>query len=120
MATASRAVRVRAHPYLRSVRLAKPQLGAGDEQRIGVRISNPVQEIVIISALVTYPSGEFENLAVGTNTAGAELRWTIPATAGVGEARYSVSAGSGGCCGGDTRKRTFGTVGPVEGAFDLT
>ena len=119
MVTATRAVRVKGHPFFRSVKVEKPALTAGQDQSIRIAVKNPVQEVVILSALVTYPNGACENLATGTASTAADLRWRIPDTAAAGTVRFSLSAGSGGCCGGDVRKRNFGTIAPFEGSFDL-
>jgi hypothetical protein len=119
MVTAARAVRVKAHPFFRSVKVEKPALTAGQDQSIRITIKNPVQEVVILSAFVTYPDGKCDNLATGTTSTTAELRWRIPEAAVAGPVRFSLSAGSGGCCGGDPRKRNFGTITPFEGSFDL-
>jgi hypothetical protein len=119
MVTTSRAVPVKAHHFFRFVKVEKPRLSPGQEQAIRVTVKNPIQEVVIVSALVTYPNGTIENLANGTTSSRAEIRWLIPEDAGVGPVHFSLSAGGGGCCGGDVRKRSYGTVAPFEGSFDL-
>lgn len=117
--TVARAIPVKAHQFFRFVKVEKPQLSGGQEQVIRVTIKNPIQEVVVVSALVTYPNGQRRNLASGTTSNRAELRWEIPEEVGVGSVQFSVSAGSGGCCGSDLRKRTFGTLAPFQGSFDL-
>jgi|GEM_PF-4548294 len=119
MVTTSRAVPVKAHHFFRFVKVEKPQLSSGQEQAIRVTVKNPIQEVVIVSALVTYPNGTINNLADGTTGTRAEIRWQVPEDAGVGPVQFSVSAGAGGCCGGDLRKRSYGTLAPFEGSFEL-
>ncbi|MCL4543644.1 MAG: hypothetical protein M1118_03425 [Chloroflexi bacterium] len=118
MSTA-RLERVRDHLFFRSFRITKPCLKAGDQQTIRVSIKNPVQEVVVLSAVVTYPNGSVENFAAATITGRGELRWVVPPGMPSGSALVVLSAGSGGCCGSDLRKRHFGTLGPVEASFEV-
>jgi hypothetical protein len=115
----SQTIRVRSHPFVRSIRVAKPIVQAGEDQIIRISVRNPLQEVVIVSATVVYPAGDLENIATGTVTSTAEIRWRIPPWAGKGAVAFTLTAGSGGCCGGDARKRTLGTIRPIVGSFDI-
>lgn len=105
------------HPFFKEVRLGKTFLRPGDEQSLDVRVKNPVQEVIVVSATVRYPSGAIENLSVATQTTSGQIAWRVPEDQPLGFASVAVSAGSGGCCGGDLRKRGLGTLTPVRGSF---
>lgn len=110
---------VTGHPLLRTVRLSKRQVAAGARQGIAVTLRNPLQEVVVVSATVTYPNGDLDNLSTATTRQRGRLSWQVPPDAGKGEVSFVLSVGSGGCCGGDPWKRTFGAVPSVDGTFEL-
>lgn len=119
MVGALRTIRVRSHPFIRSIRIVKPTIQAGEDQVIRFSLHNPLQEVVVLSATIVYPGGDLENIATGTMTSKAEILWRVPAWARMGSAQVALTAGSGGCCGGDVRKQGFGTVSPIITSFEI-
>jgi len=112
-------IRLKTHPFFKAVRIEKNKVHAGDHQCLDITVKNSIQEVIVLSATIAYPNGELDNLSVATNTQSGQLHWQVPESTSSGRVAFVVSAGSGGCCGSDTRKRGLGTLASVRGSFEV-